>query len=389
MGLHYLAILLIYKWLIVGITALATVGVVAFSIWSLLLPPEESPLPNYYDAYATLLVSQDTGLGSSSMMLSALGIDVPGGSGMDYGQVAQQVMQSRGFLDMIVDEFDLIERYNVETEIRSKSRELVRTQMTIEYIPQTGVLMVGYTDIDPEFARDVANSIVEHLQEWFRARGGLTRLRELEASEARIREVEEEISRLESEILAFQRQHGVVNVEEIAQSQATMIADLQSQLVELEVQIRSQEMFSRIQDDPALARLRAERANVIDLINQIEAGYTGGVRRNPSRSELPEIALEFRRLQTDLDIQLRIYQTVAQQYEVGRLNAESEPAFTVLEYAETPDRKAGPSRGRLSITVTMGAFGGGIALAFLLHYLRENRLSRRLREEIDVVSGKD
>jgi hypothetical protein len=125
-----------------------------------------------------------------------------------------------------------------------------------------------------------------------------------------------------------------------------------------------------MEDDPALARLRAERNNVIELINQIENGFTGGTRTMPARSELPQLALQFRRLQTDLEIQQRIYQAVSEQYEVARLTAESDPVFTVLELAEVPDRKAGPSRGELSMTVTAIGFVGSIVLAYLIHFLR-------------------
>lgn len=389
--LLYLSILLRYKWLVIATTAAAAVGVLVFSIISLRLPPEDSPLPNYYRAYATLLVSEETGGSTTRAMLSALGVDMPGGGGMNYGQLAQQVLRSRSFLDEIVAEHDLIEKYDIRTEVRSSSRELVAGNMTVSSDSATSMLTVGYEDIDPEFARDVANSIVNKLQDWFRSRGGLTRMEELRSLEEKIAEVEEEIARLETEIQGFQREHGVLTVEEIADTQSSMLSDLQSQLVDLEVQIRNQETFSRIDDDPALARLRARKENVIQLIDQIESGYTGGARTMPARSELPQLALEFRRLQTDLEIQQRIYQAISEQYEVSRLTAESDPAFAVLELAEVPDRKAGPSRAQLSMTVTGIGFAAGVALAYIIHFLRmiwADPTKRRLITE-SLGTGRD
>jgi capsule polysaccharide export protein KpsE/RkpR len=270
----------------------------------------------------------------------------------------------------VIEENDIIEKYNISEPVRTRSRKLLLGASSVDYDSRTSVLTVSYQDIDPVFARDMANSIVEELQEWFRSRGGLTRMEELRSLENKIAEVEGEIARLESEIQAFQREHGVLNVEEIAQTQSNMLADLQSQLVDLEVQIRNQETFSRIDDDPALARLRAQRDNVIELIDQIEQGYTGGARTMPARNQLPELALEFRRLQTDLEIQQRIYQAVSEQYEVVRLTAEAGPAFTVLELAEIPEEKAGPSRGQLSMKVTIFAFAASVALAYLIHFAR-------------------
>ena len=369
-ALLQVSILLRYKWLIIGLTTLAAAGVLAFSIVSLSLPPEESPLPNYYEAYATLLISEDAGGSSARSMLAALGVTVPGGGSMDYGQVAQQVVRTRTFLDQLVEEHDIIERYGIEEEVRSSSREVILGSTTVDYQSQTRMLTISYRHIDPEFAAEMTNSIVNHLQEWFLDRGGLTRQRELQSLETRLLEVEEEITRLEAEIQAFQRSHGFLDITEIAARQSSMISDLQGQLVELEVRIRNQERFSRIEDDPELARLRAERNNVVGLINDIEDGYAAGGRAMPARSELPELAREFRRLQTDLEIQLRIYQAISEQYEVARLTAESEPVFAVLELAEVPDKKAGPSRAELSMTVTGMAFVGSIALAYIIHFLR-------------------
>jgi uncharacterized protein involved in exopolysaccharide biosynthesis len=365
-----LSILLRYKWLIIGLTTLAAVGVLAFSIVSLVLPPAESPLPNYYEASATLLISEDAGGSSARSMLSALGVTVSGGGTMDYGQVAQQVVRTRTFLDQLVEEHNIIDRYEIEEEVRTRSREVILNSTTVNYQPQTRMITVSYRHIDPEFACRMTNSTVNHLQEWFLARGGLTRQRELQSLESRILEVEEEIARLEAEIQTFQREHGFLDVAEIAERQSTMISGLQAQLVELEVRIRNQQRFSRIEDDPALARLRAERNNVVGLINDIENGYAAGGRAMPSRNELPELAREFRRLQTDLEIQLRIYQAISEQYEVARLTAESEPVFAVLEPAEVPDQKSGPSRAELSMTVTGMAFVGSIVLAYIIHFLR-------------------
>ncbi|MFP4068215.1 MAG: GumC family protein [Spirochaetaceae bacterium] len=367
--LYYLSILLKYKWLVVGMTVIAGVGVVVFSIVSLRLPPEESPLPNYYEAYATLLVS-DSGGSSTQSILAALGMETGGSGGTNYAEIAQRVVQTRSFLDTLVEEHDIVERYDITTEVRSRSREVVLDNSRVSYDPQAGILTVAYEHIDPEFAQTMANSIVDNLQEWFRSRGGLDRMQELQSLEARLVEVEEEIARLEGEIQAFQREHGVLDVGEMAETQAAMLSDLQAQLVDLAVQIRNQETLSRIEDDPALARLRAQQQNVIGLIREIENGYTGGARTMPPRERLPELALEFRRLQTDLTIQQRIYQAISEQYEVARLTAESEPVFSVLERAEVPDRKAGPSRAELSMTVTLGAFAASIALAYMIHFLR-------------------
>jgi capsule polysaccharide export protein KpsE/RkpR len=368
--LHYISILLRYRVLIILLTSVAAIGSVVFSIISLEMPPEESPLPNVYQAYAKLLMTDDSGTDSTQAMLAALGVQTGSSGGSDYGQIALEVLRSRQFVDGLVKEYDLIERYGITENVRSKSRQALLGKAGFDFDQQTGILTVSFEDIDPELAKEVTNSMVANLTEWFQSRGGSNRLQSLRSLENKLVEVEEEIARLQANIEEFQREHGVLRVEELAERQSTLLSSLQSRLVELDVQIRNYESISRMQNDPQMLRLQNERDNLLAQIREIESGYTGGARRMPARSELPELALRMDKLQTDLAIQQRIYQAVSEQYEVARLTAEVDPVFTVLELAEVPDEKAGPSRAQLCMQITGGALAASIILAFLINALR-------------------
>jgi capsule polysaccharide export protein KpsE/RkpR len=359
-----------YRWLIVGTTVVAAVATVAFAILSLALPADQSPLPNYYRANAKLLLAEGTGVDTSVAVLSALGIAAPRSSTIDYGRIALDVLESRSFVDRIVEEHDLVERYGITENVRSASREAYLANADFSYNLEKGVLTLGYTAVDRELAYRVTLSMVEQLQSWFQSRGGLSRMQTLESLEEKALEVEQEIVTLQNRIRAFQEEHGALTVEEIAERQSALLNNLYTQLVELDVRIRNQRALARIENDPALARLQVERNNVAQQIAEIERGYSGSGESLPSRDELPELALRFSRLQTDLEIQERIYKAVTEQYEVARLTSDSAAAFTVLEEPEVPDRKEGPSRGRLVISVTLGTFIASCLLAFLVDWTR-------------------
>ena len=111
--LHYTGILWRYKWLILIITVVGAVGSVAFSIISLVLPPERSPLPNRYQATSLLLLQRGANESVSAGVLASLGIDMPGSSGgFDYGVIALEVLQNRSFLDTVIARNDIIGRIN-------------------------------------------------------------------------------------------------------------------------------------------------------------------------------------------------------------------------------------------------------------------------------------
>jgi uncharacterized protein involved in exopolysaccharide biosynthesis len=69
-----------------------------------------------------------------------------------------------------------------------------------------------------------------------------------------------------------------------------------------------------------------------------------------------------------LATQRQIYSQLKVQYELLKVNMASEkPIFQILEMAEIPDRKSGPSRGMLCIIVTLAAGFFSVFLAFVLN----------------------
>jgi uncharacterized protein involved in exopolysaccharide biosynthesis len=368
--LHYLGVVWNYKWLIIVVTLLGALGSLALAIVSLRLPPEESPLPNRYTANASLLQQRGTSQSVSDTIMASLGLE-PGGGGLDYGQIAIQVLNSRVFVDRIVEQNDIVERYEIVDKVRTTSRAVVLSNASFGFNPRTGILEISYEDIDPEFAAQMVDSIVNELLAWFASRGGSDRMLAVQTMEEKLAEVETRIQEIESEIEQFQQRYGVLRVEEIAETQSNLLAGLQSQLVELELRISNMEEVSRIQNDPELVSLRAQRQNILNLMERIRAGYTGANESLPPRDQLPALAAQYSRLQMDLEIQGRIYEALTEQYEVARLTADTDPAFTVLVPVEVPEQKSGPSRSRLVMAATGGSFAAAVVLALLINVIRK------------------
>ncbi len=368
--LYYFGILWRYKWLIIIFTFLAAAGSVAFSIVSLRLPPEESPLPNVYQANARLLVHSGQ-RGGSAAILASLGVDMPSSSGnIDMGEFAVQVLRSRNVLDQLVDEFKIPEKYQIEKNIRTTSRSAILGRLNTSYEQRTGILTISYQDIDPEFAMEIVNSIVVHLQEWFVDQGGTDNLQQVKTLEEKLMEVEEDIIDLETSIQLFQRQIGALSVTEVAETQSAMLADLQQQLLELDVRIKNYRETTTFEDDPTLQRMEAERSNIAETIAEVYEGNIGVGQSLPARDELPQLQIKFARYMRDLEVRERVFEALSEQYEVAKLTAESEPVFSVLEAAELPEEKAGPSRGQLCMIVTAVGLLSGIVIAFFINMIR-------------------
>lgn len=368
--LHYTAVLLNYRKLIIISTVLAAVFVVAFSIVSIKLPAHKSPLPNMYRAYAIVLFQEGPGVNGVSTMLSAFGIESTG-SVTSGSQLAMEVLRSRQFLDNIIDEFDIVEKFEITRNRKSSSRSLILEKSGFSYNRDSGALSIHFTDTDPVFAAEVVDFQVKSLEEWFRDNSTSLLSNELSLMEEKLNELSDEISGIEDEIRVFQKEHGVLDIAEIAAAQSALLIDLRTALNEVELEISGYADFSTI-EDPALIILRSRRNTILTQIKRVEDGYVGSDgRRVPSIEELPQMTLDFAHLQADLALKTQLYQTLSERYEVTRLSLSEEGAFRIMEYAEIPETKIGPSRGRLCIIVTFSAFAMSIFIA-LLHYSIKN-----------------
>jgi uncharacterized protein involved in exopolysaccharide biosynthesis len=292
--------------MILVITLVAAAGAVALSVVSLVLPSETSPLPNEYTPKANMLINNasSSGGGLSSMLASSglgglaslAGVSVPSGS--TFSELAIYLVGSNTLLDAVVDEFGLIERYEIEKFPRFSSREILKDNLTAEYDEKSGVFSISFKDIDPAFAQKVVNYCVNYL-------------------EARFNELGVDKNKLQKE-----------NLEKNIQNTYDEILSLEQETRRLEQ----------------------------------------SVQQRIGNMALPSVSLELNRIALELDAQRQVYSQLKVQYELLKVTMASEsPVFQVLEYAEIPDMKSGPSRGLICIIVTFAAGFFSVFLAFAMN----------------------
>ncbi|MHB9294188.1 hypothetical protein Holit_03315 [Hollandina sp. SP2] len=313
------AILWHRKVMILVITFIAMVGVVVFSVVSLVLPTETSPLPNTYTPRALMLIN-NTG-SSGNAMSAALGNlgGLAGLAGVSTGptssELAIYLVGTNTLLDAVVDEFDLIRKYEIEKSPRAGSRKILKKQLTADYDEKSGVFGISFTDTDPVFAQTVVNFCVLFL-------------------EKRFDEIMVDKNKLEKENLELN------------------IANTYQEIQNLE------EEFHKLEYAVALG------------------GRFGAI---------PTITLDQNRINMELQTQKEVYTQLKVQYELLKVTMASErPVFQILEMAEVPDQKSGPSRGLLCIIVT---FAGGFFSVFLAFVLNAVSNIRKDPEAMAKLQG--
>ena len=289
------------KWMIIGITVAAMVAVVVYSVISLMLPPEKSYMPNEYTVSSTMLIREDdssSGInpGGASSMASLLGISIPSG-GSNTSSLILYLIKSDLFLDAIVKQFDIINKYEIEKSPIANGRDAVRELVTAEFDSGTGVLKLSCKSTDVQFAFDVVNFTVEWIT---------TKLEEL----------------------------GIDN-DEISKE------NLEKNL------------------DSAWKEIQKLTYDLKKLTSEIAEGR---------KLRTTDTTLEQYKIEMELEDQKTVYAQLKSQLEMLEIQMQTDtPTFQVLEYPSIPDRKSGPSRGKLCIIVSFAAFFISVFLAFLIN----------------------
>lgn len=243
------AVLWRYKVMIIVVTLIAMIGVVVYSVISLKLPPEKSFLPNKYTAQAQMLINNDSSSsgGLSSMLSSSglgslasmAGLNVSGGASSNSA-LAGYLVHSNSVLDDIAQKFDIIDRYKIIEYEKSSSREALKGVLSSSFDDETGIFSVSFTDIDPVFARDVVNYVVNLLEKRFLDMGIDKNRLTKENLEANIDNTYKEILKLQKEIQEIES--SVSNVYNPSQTKS-VIMDATLKKMELSVQ---QEIYAQL-----------------------------------------------------------------------------------------------------------------------------------------------
>lgn len=297
------AVLLRRKWMIIITTAIACIAVVVVCIMSLKLPPEKSFMPNKYTPRAQMLINNKES--SSNSIASMLG-----SSGLGNLASLAGVNVGGGATNSALASY-LVNSNTIQDEVINKF-DLV-TRYKIKKSPVT------YT----------RKKLKENLASNFDDKTGVFTIsftdRDPVFAQSVVNYVVDRLEQRFLEIGVDQNKLAAANLEENINTSYNRILDLQSQVQKLE-----------------------------------QSSYM-----NYGQSS---IVMDSTMLKMELEVQEQIYAGLKAQYESLKITMASEqPVFQILEYAEIPDEKSGPSRGKLCIIVAFAAFFLSVFLAFLLN----------------------
>jgi uncharacterized protein involved in exopolysaccharide biosynthesis len=325
-------------------------------------------LPNSYTAMARILPPQQS-QSLASAMLGQLG---PLGNlaGQQLGlknpnDIYLGMLSSRTVADALIQRFDLQPRYGVKSLEKTREKLADRTNIASG---KDGIISVQVEDEDPRFAADLSNAYVEELAAITRTLAVGEAAERRRFFEGQLKLAKQQLSDAEVALRSTQEATGLIDPESQGKAMIEAVAMLQAQIAVLETRLERVQTFATDQM-PESAGLKQQLFVLRDRLSRLRQG--GGKHRAGelvATAEVPQAGMEFVRRYRDVKYYETIFELLAKQYELAKIDEGRDSAvIQTLDAAIAPEKKSGPPRLAIAL---FSALGTG-AVAMLASILRE------------------
>lgn len=324
-------------------------------------------LPNWYTATVLLLPpQQNSSVGSA--IASQLGNLAPvaalagGGLGLkSANDMYVAMLKSQTVEDGMVHDYHLQAEYRAK--LVSDARKAFEKHASVDGTGKDGLIHISVEDKDPKRAAQLANGYVEHFQ-------SLTQNMAItEASQRRLffeKQLEKAKDNLADSEVALQQTEqttGLIQMDSQAKALIESAATLRAQITAKEVQIQAMQTYATGQNSQlveAQQELESMRAQLAKLGGSEESANALIV----PKGKLTQAGLDYVRKLRDVKYYETIFDILARQFEVAKLDEAREGALVqVVDPASPPDRKSWPKRTMIVLVSTAGGLLLGILVA--------------------------
>lgn len=336
----------------------------------LLLPPQQS------NSLGAQLTSQ---LGSlSGMALAASGA---GGLLKNTNDMYVSMLKSRTVEDAMIDRFHLMEEY--KKRYISDARKKFESRTSVDGASKDGLIRISVEDSDPKRAAELANGYVDQF------RNLSEHLAISEASQRRaffeqqMQRAKENLANAEIALTQTQQKTGLIQLDSQARALIESAAALRAQITAKEVQIQGMRSYAT----PENAQLIQAQHELDSMHEQLaRLGGSGDVPGSgiiPGRGQMTASGMEYVRRLRDLKYSETIFEILARQFEVAKLDEAREGAvIQVVDPAVPPDKRSFPKRVWIIAGGTLLGLLFGVIAAFFASGLESARGSSEFEDKL-------
>lgn len=368
-----------------GIILLITVAItVMAALVSFLLPKRYTATvtilpPAQNNSLAAAFSSQLSGSlgGMAALAGSSLGLKNP-------NDMLVAMLQSRVVEDAMVQRFGLMQEYH--SDYLSDARKSFEHYVTVKGNGLDGLIHISVEDASPKRAEEIANGYIDQFRDLS------AHLAIGEASqralffEQQLAQAKENLANAEEALQRTQQKTGVIQLDSQARALIESAASLRAQITAKEVQIQAMRTFAT-NENASLVQVQEELDGLRSQLNELTR--TGADPQDGliiPKGQMSEAGLEYVRKLRDVRYYETIFNILARQYEMAKLDEARQGALIqVVDPAVVPDKRSFPKRTLIVFGAMVCGFVLGIFWVLLQVGLERARSDSGLFERLSAL----
>jgi tyrosine-protein kinase Etk/Wzc len=314
-----------------------------------LLPPQQNT------SMSAALASQVGNLGGMAAIAgSSLGIKSP-------NEMIVSMLKSRTVEEAMVQHFGLMQQYH--TEYVSDARKIFERRATVDGSGKDGLIRISVDDPDPRRAAELANGYVDQFRDLSQHMAITEASQRRLFFEKQLIQAKDNLASAEEALKVTEQTTGLISLDSQARALIESAATLRAQIAAREVEIQGMQTYATsenaqlVQAQRELDSMRAQLAK----LGSSEDSASGGII--VPKGKVPQAGLEYIRKLRDVKYNETIFDILARQFEVAKLDeAKQGSVIQVVDPAVPPDRRSFPKRTLIVLgSVFVGLFFGILA----------------------------
>lgn len=367
----YLIVLARHRWKLVLFVVLGLAVVIGYT----------AVQPQTFSASATLMPpEQQKGVSFTDLIGKSSGLDLQSLGKNSSAEIFVKMLGSRTLADSLVERFNLIERYGLQ----SGQRELARARLGVELESSSdreGMIEIIYsakTGFSPspkeqretaQFAADVVNASIELLDRFNREKN-ISSARRSREFIGRMKAIKrKEMDNAQIAMMKFQRANKAIALDKQVEASVTALAEIETQVQKTELELKAAQS-ELTEATPQVKMLEARLRQLREQTNRVASGGAGSTPYALDMRTVPDLAKDYATLKLDLEVATQVYTFLEAQYHQEEVQeARDLPTVSALDAAVPPEFRSSPRRAMtlfiaLPILLVIGLVGVFIIEAF-------------------------
>lgn len=338
--IEFITVTVKYRWFLFLFVFVITLGASLYAVFA----------PKWYKSTASVLPAENndflsmTGLSSLAKGFSASrGLAALSGSNSESDKFVA-ILKSATITNEVINKFNLRKEYDLENTIYERVVKEWQSNFELE-AQDEGNLTITIYDKDPKKAADIANYLVQRLNEKNTELSIRNAIANKKFIETRYLQNISDIANLETKMKKFQQKFGVIAVPEQLEATVKSMSEIYANLYKKQIELDVAKQTYGV-DHPVTHAGEIEVEELQKKINQLNNGTDASqkdVKILIPFKQAPELGNQYLQIYRNLEIQYKILEFIQPLYEQAKVEeVRNTPSVLVLDNAFPADHKAKP-----------------------------------------------